>query len=428
MRKKSMAFCAILAVAFVCTAPAQDMPQGNLEKKAEELAAQLDSKYFYDRENARKELMEIGLPAENALINVIKTGSSRSKLSACGILGEIKSAKAVIPLLELYSAKDSDETLKKSIVKTLKIMADEIVRIMDDPKINPKPILPKDIQQNLLSLKVEKALSDLITEDNDYGHYDGQFDALRKFDAGIIPVLVDMFSSEGYDFFTTADEERAALLRTAAGDALGVVGDMSAAAALVPVFDNYWDIFLSQGYSGAMALNLAETAAVSCYMIGEKGPVETMTEYFQEELNNMSTDNVTLEEATINAYNAAPLYAGFLLRLDMTDKAVDVYNYIITVHGKLQKTIEDQGRRDVRLTQPLTPYYNLACIYSLGGDKKKALEYLTMAVDKGYKNHLWMQKDKDLDNLRDTEEFKALMKKLESAQKKQEENTGEEIY
>lgn len=428
MKKNTISFCVILCIALARTALAQDAPQGNLEKKAEELAVQLDSKYFYDRENARKELIEIGLPAENALINVIKTGSLRSKLSACGILGEIKSAKAVIPLLELYSAKDSDEPLKKSIVKTLKIMADEIVKIMDDPKINPKPILPKDIQQNLLSLKVEKALSDLITEDNDYGHYDGQFDALRKFDAGIIPVLVEMFSSEGYDFFTTDDEERAALLRTAAGDALGVVGDMSAASALVPVFDNYWDSFLSQGYNGAMALNLAETAAVSCYKIGEKRSVETIMEYFQGKLNNMATDNVTFEQETLDAYNAAPLYAGFLLRLDMTDKAVEVYNYIITVHWKLQKLIEEQNRLDVRLSQPLTPYYNLACIYSLGGDKKKALEYLTMAVDKGYENYLWMQKDKDLDNLRDTEEFKALMKKLEIAKKKPTENGEEEIY
>ncbi len=59
-------------------------------------------------------------------------------------------------------------------------------------------------------------------------------------------------------------------------------------------------------------------------------------------------------------------------------------------------------------------YYNLACIYSLKEDKAKALEYLEIAIDKGYDKLKHIEQDKELDFIRDDPEYKRIIKKLKA--------------
>ncbi len=56
-------------------------------------------------------------------------------------------------------------------------------------------------------------------------------------------------------------------------------------------------------------------------------------------------------------------------------------------------------------------YYNVACISSLDKKTKEALGNLENSFQKGYKDYEHIQKDTDLDNIRNTEEFKQLLKK-----------------
>lgn len=56
--------------------------------------------------------------------------------------------------------------------------------------------------------------------------------------------------------------------------------------------------------------------------------------------------------------------------------------------------------------------YNLACAYSLDNQPKKAIKYLKAAVKYGYKSYDHMEKDTDLDNIRNKKEFKVLMESL----------------
>lgn len=57
--------------------------------------------------------------------------------------------------------------------------------------------------------------------------------------------------------------------------------------------------------------------------------------------------------------------------------------------------------------------YNLACAYSLAGNKKKALNYLGQAVKKGFNNLELIKKDKDLDFIRNEKEFKEIIQQLD---------------
>jgi tetratricopeptide (TPR) repeat protein len=60
--------------------------------------------------------------------------------------------------------------------------------------------------------------------------------------------------------------------------------------------------------------------------------------------------------------------------------------------------------------------YNLACTYSLNKQKKQALKALRLAVQRGFKNRTHIEKDTDLDFLRDEKVFKEIMAELEKGQ------------
>jgi tetratricopeptide (TPR) repeat protein len=58
--------------------------------------------------------------------------------------------------------------------------------------------------------------------------------------------------------------------------------------------------------------------------------------------------------------------------------------------------------------------YNLACVYSLAGNKKKALNYLGQAVKKGFNDLELIKKDKDLDFIRNEKEFKEIIREIKN--------------
>ncbi len=58
-------------------------------------------------------------------------------------------------------------------------------------------------------------------------------------------------------------------------------------------------------------------------------------------------------------------------------------------------------------------WYNIACAYSLMEDHDEAVAALEKSVEFGYDDLDWMQRDPDLDNIRDHPRYKALVEKLE---------------
>jgi arylsulfatase A-like enzyme len=58
-------------------------------------------------------------------------------------------------------------------------------------------------------------------------------------------------------------------------------------------------------------------------------------------------------------------------------------------------------------------YYDVACLYSLLNKEKEALKFLEKAIRAGYDNFNHMQQDTDLDNIRDTDQFKEILTKYQ---------------
>lgn len=67
-----------------------------------------------------------------------------------------------------------------------------------------------------------------------------------------------------------------------------------------------------------------------------------------------------------------------------------------------------------RDTTSYSGFYNKACLYSLMNDKDNALLNLRKSLELGYRHFGHLSLDADLDNIRDTEEFKALIQEYES--------------
>ncbi len=57
-------------------------------------------------------------------------------------------------------------------------------------------------------------------------------------------------------------------------------------------------------------------------------------------------------------------------------------------------------------------HYNLACYYSLTGDIEKGIEALAEAIRKGYSNREWLEKDPDLESLRNHPDFTKIPRRL----------------
>jgi len=66
-------------------------------------------------------------------------------------------------------------------------------------------------------------------------------------------------------------------------------------------------------------------------------------------------------------------------------------------------------------------YYNAACCWALAGEKDNALQNLEKAIETGWLDADWLQKDKDLEILQNDERFKDLVSQLQQKLEKLEE-------
>ena len=80
--------------------------------------------------------------------------------------------------------------------------------------------------------------------------------------------------------------------------------------------------------------------------------------------------------------------------LGQKDKAIEVLN-----------TILDKDKKG--------NCYDAACLYSVMGEKEKVLSYLRQSLENGYRRFAHIKRDRDLNNIRNTEEFKVLLKEYE---------------
>lgn len=83
---------------------------------------------------------------------------------------------------------------------------------------------------------------------------------------------------------------------------------------------------------------------------------------------------------------------------------------VLVIQKKYDEAITVLNRLGGLLPESPAVPYNLACVYSLQGKKKKAVTALQQAVKMGYNRWDRLQSDMDLKNIHDTDYFKSLIK------------------
>jgi tetratricopeptide (TPR) repeat protein len=111
---------------------------------------------------------------------------------------------------------------------------------------------------------------------------------------------------------------------------------------------------------------------------------------------------------------------------DVVDLDIDIYKLFDLLHRKsleclesVDKNLIQKGKEYILSMLQLVPnhtiaLYNLACAESLLENVPEAIRALESAIENGYSNLTHMLNDKDLDNIKNTEAFVNLVKKLEN--------------
>lgn len=103
-----------------------------------------------------------------------------------------------------------------------------------------------------------------------------------------------------------------------------------------------------------------------------------------------------------------------VIELESTPEDYDCIAY--AYHGLGQDDKAIAAMDSIIARDSIDSYYDAACLYSRMKDKEKALLYLEKSLGSGYNSFAHIERDYDIDFIRDTEEFKELIQKYKTAQ------------
>lgn len=160
----------------------------------------------------------------------------------------------------------------------------------------------------------------------------------------------------------------------------------------------------TQDYDGAIEDYSMAIALVPDYAYSYLGRADMYLEKGEKELAMADYQKVVELDTVPNSNSCAP-YA--FLALTQKEEAIAFMDKMI------ESDIENAGN-----------YYDKACLYTLMGRKEEALEALKVSFEKGYRRFNHINKDDDLDGIRDMPEFQRLIE--EYKQIYEQEMQGEE--
>ena len=118
--------------------------------------------------------------------------------------------------------------------------------------------------------------------------------------------------------------------------------------------------------------------------------------------------------------------ADFKKVIEIEEKA-DEYDCIFYAYlglGQNDKAIETLNVMIEKDTTDASNYYEATCVYSRMKEKEEALMYFEKCLEKGYSNFAHIERDFDLDFIRDTERFKSLVNKYKGKKQQEANNEG----
>lgn len=107
-----------------------------------------------------------------------------------------------------------------------------------------------------------------------------------------------------------------------------------------------------------------------------------------------------------------------IIEIEDSPEKYECIHYAYQGLGNIEKAIAAMDSIIARKQNSSGAYYDAACLYSKMGKKEEALNYMELSLEKGYRRFAHMEVDEDLDFIRDTDEYKALINKYKSIKAK----------
>lgn len=102
-----------------------------------------------------------------------------------------------------------------------------------------------------------------------------------------------------------------------------------------------------------------------------------------------------------------------VLAIDTVAIESEVRHFTLFHLGETDKAKEFMSKM-LKSKKSMSNYYDAACLYSLLNERDAAIIYLRKALELGFRRFYHISIDKDLDNIRNTEVFKSLIKEYET--------------
>lgn len=113
-----------------------------------------------------------------------------------------------------------------------------------------------------------------------------------------------------------------------------------------------------------------------------------------------------------------------VIELEDSPEKYDCAHYAYQGLNQYDKAIEVMDSLIARSEDRPGSYYDAACLYARMNNKQKALEYLEKSLELGFRRFAHIDRDQDMDSIRDTEEFKAIIKKYKQDEETNNESVG----
>lgn len=107
-----------------------------------------------------------------------------------------------------------------------------------------------------------------------------------------------------------------------------------------------------------------------------------------------------------------------IIEIEDTPDKYECIHYAYQSLGYNDKAMAAMDSIILRKKESSGVYYDAACLYSKMGMKEEALKYMEKSLEKGYRRFAHMEVDEDLDNIRNTDEYKALINKYKNSKDK----------
>ncbi|GEM_PF-3113449 len=382
------------------------------EKETRTLQAALQdlrSRYFDRRREALQTIIEAGRRRPDAvgetLMPLLEDDDLRTRLLVARALGEIHYAPALDAMADLLFRRETSPlertTLLEAFVKYDREAEEYIFRIGadDDP-------LGRMIIGRIAMPAVVEYIDSFFLEGDQTGWFRGQFDGLKH--RGKAAVYALMLIVESY--FVTPEPDylakRAANYRWLALHGLGEFGDPVAVPLLKRVIRDIEEALELKEYSPenkeSARQDAIRCASIACWNCGEREPliryIHTLREKIDLETSQYHpTRYVFGQGIDQRADEIAVLYwnlAISLSTLDLVDEVVESYRQYVRWKKKAYARVTDDGQ------EWAVGFYNIACTYARAERPDEGIQALFRAVEEGYQDTEWAQKDGDLENVR----------------------------